>query len=68
MHSVVTAKTSTALWQRKRAQSFGSSGSNCAEPDNDVQISVTAMAINSAVTAPFSCHYYDSDVHIELLH
>ena len=44
----MTAKMSAALWQRRRAQRCDSSGSECG--GNDVHISVTAMATDTAVT------------------
>ena len=65
VHSAVTAKTSTALWQRKQAQRCDSENKdsavaaktslsqhchlNCCH--NAVHISVTAMATDSAATA-----------------
>ena len=67
VHSVVTAKRSTALWQRKRAKRCDSDGADSNVTaltvtalghqwlwhwcDSDVYISVTAMATDTAVTA-----------------
>ena len=62
VHSAVSAKISTALWQRKRAQRCDSDGANSNVTalghqwlwhrcDSDVYISVTAMATDTAVTA-----------------
>ena len=67
VHSAVTAKMSSVLWQRKRAQCCDGNGADSNVTaltvtalghqwlwhrcDSDVYISVTAMATDSAVTA-----------------
>ena len=70
VHSVVTAQTSTALWQRKQAQCCDSSGSDSTEIT--MYITVTMMAtdicynnVNAAITAlsvvtvtSQYCHYH----------
>ena len=53
VHSAMTVKMSTALWQQKQAQHGYRSGSDSAQWDNDVHTTnmLTMLATNSAATA-----------------
>ena len=58
VHGAVTAKTSTALWQRKRAQRCDSSGSD------SVELTMCSDGNWQCCDSAVICHYFHNDVHI----